>query len=160
MGRNFLFSWKVNYKALGVDVSIDFCSSSTIYTTELSIIWDSFPRTTVVWSRFTTFPQHGKRERKKIFLLLHFCLIYNLGIFVTDFIRFWQLVCYMQNHNTTYLCKSHSRSITKSSLEFIFVHTIRKVKFFFQKFNFDKTPTFSPKFFFDNFSREIKVVNS
>jgi len=32
-----------------------------------------------------------------------------------------------------------------------------------QKFNFDKTPTFSRVFhpiFFDNFSREIKVVNS
>ena len=41
-------------------------------------------------------------------------------------------------------------------------HTIRKVKYVFvQKFNFDKTPTsFSPKFLFDNFSREIKVVNS
>ena len=35
---------------------------------------------------------------------------------------------------------------------------------FVQKFNLDKTPTFSrvfhPIFFFDNFSREIKVVNS
>ena len=34
---------------------------------------------------------------------------------------------------------------------------------FVQKFNFDKTPTFSGVFhpiFFDNFSREIKVVNS
>ena len=39
-----------------------------------------------------------------------------------------------------------------------------KSQIFVQKFNFDKTPTFSksfsPKFFFDNFSREIKVVNS
>ena len=35
--------------------------------------------------------------------------------------------------------------------------------FFVQKFNFDKPPTFSRVFhpiFFDNFSREIKVVNS
>ena len=43
-------------------------------------------------------------------------------------------------------------------------HTIQKVNFFVQKFNFDKTPTFSrvfhPIFFFDNFSREIKVVMS
>ena len=34
---------------------------------------------------------------------------------------------------------------------------------FVQKFNFDKTPTFSRVFrpnFFENFSREIKVVNS
>ena len=129
MGRNFLFSWKVNYKALGVDVSIDFCSSSTIYYTPQSspLFEIVFPRTTVVWSRFTTFPQQEKRERKKIFLLLHFCLIYNLGIFVTDFIRFWQLVCYMQNHNTTYLCKSHSRSITKLSL--FLSHTVRNLHF-------------------------------
>ena len=40
-----------------------------------------------------------------------------------------------------------------------------KSQIFVQKFNFDKkNPTFSrvfpPKFFFDNFSREIKVVNS
>ena len=42
-----------------------------------------------------------------------------------------------------------------------------KSQIFVQKFNFDhfdKTPTFSrgfsPKFFFDNISREIKVVNS
>ena len=38
-----------------------------------------------------------------------------------------------------------------------------KSKIFVQKFNFDKTPTFSQVFtqnFFDNFSREIKVVNS
>ena len=38
-----------------------------------------------------------------------------------------------------------------------------KSQFFVQKFNFDKTPTFSRVFcqkFFDNFSREIKVVNS
>ena len=38
-----------------------------------------------------------------------------------------------------------------------------KSQIFVQKFNFDKTPTFheffTPKFF-DNFSREIKVVNS
>ena len=38
-----------------------------------------------------------------------------------------------------------------------------KSQFFVQKFNFDKTTTFSrvfTKIFFDNFSREIKVVNS
>ena len=38
-----------------------------------------------------------------------------------------------------------------------------KSQIFVQKFNFDKTPTFSRVFhpiFFDNFSREIKVVNS
>ena len=30
-----------------------------------------------------------------------------------------------------------------------------KSQIFLQKFNFDKTPTFSPKKFFDNFSREV-----
>ena len=38
-----------------------------------------------------------------------------------------------------------------------------KSRIFVQKFNFDKTPTFSRVFhsnFFDNFSREIKFVNS
>ena len=38
-----------------------------------------------------------------------------------------------------------------------------KSQIFVQKFNFDKTPTFSQVFhpnFFENFSREIKVVNS
>ena len=38
-----------------------------------------------------------------------------------------------------------------------------KSQIFVQKFNFDKTITFSRVFhqnFFDNFSREIKVVNS
>ena len=38
-----------------------------------------------------------------------------------------------------------------------------KSQIFVQKFNFDKTPRFSRVFhpiFFDNFSREIKVVNS
>ena len=38
-----------------------------------------------------------------------------------------------------------------------------KSQIFVQKFNFDKTPTFSRVIhpnFFDNFSREIKVVNS
>ena len=38
-----------------------------------------------------------------------------------------------------------------------------KSQIFVQKFNFDITPTFSRVFhphFFDNFSREIKVVNS
>ena len=38
-----------------------------------------------------------------------------------------------------------------------------KSQIFVQKFNFDKTPTFSRVFhqiFFDNFSREINVVNS
>ena len=38
-----------------------------------------------------------------------------------------------------------------------------KSQIFVQKFNFDKSPTFSRVFhqkFFDNFSREIKVVNS
>ena len=38
-----------------------------------------------------------------------------------------------------------------------------KSQFFVQKFNFDKTQTFPRVFhpnFFDNFSREIKVVNS
>ena len=38
-----------------------------------------------------------------------------------------------------------------------------KSQIFVQKFNFDKTPTFSRVFHqknFDNFSREIKVVNS
>ena len=48
-------------------------------------------------------------------------------------------------------------------LEKLYLHTIRKVKFLSKKFNFDKTPTFHEFFtpnFFDNFSREIKVVNS
>ena len=35
-----------------------------------------------------------------------------------------------------------------------------KSQIFVQKFNFEKNPTFSPQIFFDNFSREIKVVNS
>ena len=38
-----------------------------------------------------------------------------------------------------------------------------KSQIFVQKFNLDKNPTFSRVFnpnFFDNFSREIKVVNS
>ena len=39
-----------------------------------------------------------------------------------------------------------------------------KSQIFVQKFNFDKNPiifaSFSPKFFFDNFCREVKVVNS
>ena len=42
-------------------------------------------------------------------------------------------------------------------------HTIRKVKFLYKNSILTKTPTFSRVFhpiFFDNFSREIKVVNS
>ena len=42
-------------------------------------------------------------------------------------------------------------------------HTIRKVKFLSKNSTLTKTPTFSQVFhpnFFDNFSREIKVVNS
>ena len=38
-------------------------------------------------------------------------------------------------------------------------HTIRKVKFLSKNSILTK-PNFLPKFFFDNFSREIKVVNS
>ena len=41
-----------------------------------------------------------------------------------------------------------------------FGHTIRKVKFLSKNSILTKTPTFSPQIFFDNFSREIKVVNS
>ena len=46
---------------------------------------------------------------------------------------------------------------------YITVSHYSKSQIFVQKFNFDKTPTFSQVFhqnFFDNFSREIKVVNS
>ena len=51
---------------------------------------------------------------------------------------------------------------------YIYAHQAKshysKSQIFVQKFNFDKTPTFSrvfhPKFFCGNFSREIKVVNS
>ena len=41
-------------------------------------------------------------------------------------------------------------------------NTLFEKSSFVQKFNFDKTPTFSRVFhhFFNNFSREIKVVNS
>ena len=48
-------------------------------------------------------------------------------------------------------------------LQFLTDTHYSKSQTFVQKFNFDKTPTFSRVFhpnFFDNFSREIKVVNS
>merc|ERR1712049_89480 len=56
-------------------------------------------------------------------------------------------------------------SATKISLSFNLVKRSHysTSQIFVQKFNFDKTPTISRVFhqiFFDNFSREIKVVNS
>ena len=53
--------------------------------------------------------------------------------------------------------------VTISKIETLTKTHYSKSQIFVQKFNFDKTPTFSRvlhQIFFDNFSREIKVVNS
>ena len=56
-----------------------------------------------------------------------------------------------------------SRKIHTFDINTLYAH-YSKSQIFVQKFNFDKTPniftSFSPQIFFDNFSREIKVVNS
>ena len=62
-------------------------------------------------------------------------------------------------------CSSYEHSCPLSLFEVIqLISHYLKSQIFVQKFNFDKTrnsfTSFSPKFCFDNFSREIKVVNS
>ena len=55
-----------------------------------------------------------------------------------------------------------NHSINIRIAKFFFFAHYSKSQIFVQKFTFDKTPTFSRVFhpnFFDNFSREIKVVN-
>ena len=56
-----------------------------------------------------------------------------------------------------------SKASASSKLWYLCTTHYSKSQIFVQKFNFDKTPTFSQVFlsnFFDNFSREIKVVQN
>ena len=68
------------------------------------------------------------------------------------------------NNNAHSIIQNCSKNCSKSHLSRKEMVThYSKSQFFVQKFNFDKIPTFSRVFspnFFDNFSREIKVVNS
>ena len=84
------------------------------------------------------------------------------NFFFLNFFQLWNSSGVRLKKVGEWPCSTSSVSIMAEQLQF-YTHC-SKSSFFVQKFNFDQNPnistSFSPQIFFDNFSREIKVVNS